>query len=891
MPRVHFLFHIMKSLFNFEFFPIHAYVPMTITRKKLIPLLAVAIAATGALNFAKPSQAETAYARPTAPLGVTITPQVGGILVSWKAPEASPSITGYQVSTGAGGCGMTVSGKVTQAFIPSVAGQGSASGNVTVTAFNSLGAGDVASAAILSAPKVESGVRLFDADGRSNVWGAGTDLQLPSGSGTVLAAASTKDGRGYWAVLKSGRVLPMGNALNIDAQSDATTVSILPSVDDKGFTLINKKGQVTSYGSATLKSAASKVTSPVVAGVAASTGLYLVHQNGTIEAIAGAPKISSLKATIVAATGSRVGNGGWALTSTGSVAAFGSAPQISGKVANGVALNVYASNAGLYVADSSGFITALGDAPQVISTTMGKKARVLIPSTPSYLANSVSIDYFSDFHGAIQVPTSKIGGAANLATYFANDKSKTAVITAAGGDNFGAAPPISSQFEEIPAVKAENMMGLDVTALGNHEHDRDSVHLNKMMDLSTFEWVGSNYTNASAFKKLKPYTIIERGGVKVGFVGTTTLETMAITPPANLAGATITDPAPAAQKAIDDVRKAGADFVVSINHIGYSNDSADKAVGDLIDFAGALKGADLVYGGHTHLKWAGLVNGTLVQEVPNAGVLYSRTQICFDKATKALIGTSQDFVVPDGNKVDPNADVAAMVKTYEDQMAAKFDTKIATITNVFPHGGSPQIQRVGESAIGDYFSDIVRKKYNTDFALLNGGGIRANLPALTYTPQDKTLRRPKAATDLGTFDLTLGDVYTVFPFGNNVSTTKITGKTVWSFLENGVSQVESGAGRFPVVSGLKFEFTASAPLGQRVKSVTMTDGTPILNDTSKTYTLATIDYMILGGDGYTQFDPLKSTLRDLLAQVIVDELTARGTITVPALDGRIKKNA
>ena len=866
------------------------YVPMTITQKRLVPLLALALAATGVLNLAKPSHAETAYARPGAPSGLTITPQVGGLLVSWKAPAASPAITGYEVSTGAGGCGMTVAGNVTQAFIPSVAGQGSSSGNVTVTAFNSLGAGDVTSTAILAAPKVESGVRLFDADGSNHVWGAGADLQLPSGSGTVLAAASTKDGRGYWAVLKSGRVLPIGNALNIDAQSDATTVSILPSTDDKGFTLINKKGQVTSFGSATLKSAASKVTSPVVAGVAASTGLYLVHQNGTIEALAGAPKIASLKGTFVAATGSRLGNGGWALTSTGSVATFGSAPQITGKVANGVALNVYASNAGLYVANSDGVVTALGDAPQVTSVTLGKKARVLISSVPNYLAGSVSVDYFSDFHGAIQVPTSKIGGAANLATYFGNDRAQTSVITAAGGDNFGAAPPISSQFEEIPAVKAENMMGLDVTAVGNHEHDRDSVHLNKMMDLSTFQWVGSNYSNASAFKKLKPYTIIERGGVKVGFVGTTTLETMAITPPVNLAGATITDPAPAAQKAIDDVRKAGADFVVSINHIGYSNDSADKAVGDLIDFAGALKGADLVYGGHTHLKWAGLVNGTLVQEVPNAGVLYSRTQICFDKVTKALIGTSQDFVVPDGNKVDPNADVAAMVKTYEDQMAAKFDTKIATITNVFPHGGSPQIQRVGETAIGDYFSDIVRKKYNTDFALLNGGGIRANLPALTYTPQDKTLRRPKSATDLGTFDVTLGDVYTVFPFGNNVSTTKVTGKTVWAFLENGVSQVESGAGRFPVVSGLKFEFTASAPLGRRVTSVSMADGTPILNDTSKTYTLATIDYMILGGDGYTQFDPLKSTLRDLLAQVIADELQTRGTLTVPAIDGRIKKN-
>jgi 5'-nucleotidase len=191
-------------------------------------------------------------------------------------------------------------------------------------------------------------------------------------------------------------------------------------------------------------------------------------------------------------------------------------------------------------------------------------------------------------------------------------------------------------------------------------------------------------------------------------------------------------------------------------------------------------------------------------------------------------------------------------------------------------------------AIGNFLADALRAKYKTELVIINGGGIRANIPALTYTPKDTTLRRPTSASSTGTFDLVLGDLYTVLPFGNQIATTTVTGTQLWAALENGVSQVEANAGRFPQISGFKFAFDAKLPAGSRVTAVTTTAGVAIAKD-SKEYTLTTLDFMINGGDGYTQFNPTKAVIRDLYAQDIVDWILANPTVTIPALDGRIAR--
>jgi 5'-nucleotidase len=171
--------------------------------------------------------------------------------------------------------------------------------------------------------------------------------------------------------------------------------------------------------------------------------------------------------------------------------------------------------------------------------------------------------------------------------------------------------------------------------------------------------------------------------------------------------------------------------------------------------------------------------------------------------------------------------------------------------------------------------------------LINGGGIRDTFPAATYKPVDTTLRRFTTGAT-GPFDVTLGDAYAVLPFGNSVSTTTVTGTKLWEALENGVSAYPSN-GRWPQIAGFKFTVDTTKAIGSRITAVSLSNGTAIAKD-DKVYTMATLDFMVYGGDGYTQFDPSKQRVRDLYVDVFVEALQkdlAAGKTTVMVADGRI----
>jgi 5'-nucleotidase len=147
-------------------------------------------------------------------------------------------------------------------------------------------------------------------------------------------------------------------------------------------------------------------------------------------------------------------------------------------------------------------------------------------------------------------------------------------------------------------------------------------------------------------------------------------------------------------------------------------------------------------------------------------------------------------------------------------------------------------------------------------------------------------------TGTGALDVTLGDALTVYPFGNQVATTIVTGENLWKALENGVSGWPAD-GRFPQVSGFKFTFDPTKAVGSRIVSVTKNDDTAIAKDQT-VYTLTTLDYIIYGGDGYANvFSPSKAKVFGALLDVFVDALKAdlaAGKVTqLPALDGRVKK--
>jgi 5'-nucleotidase len=542
-----------------------------------------------------------------------------------------------------------------------------------------------------------------------------------------------------------------------------------------------------------------------------------------------------------------------------------------------------------------------------MSYTAEELATVVSPSN----IKSVQVLQLSDLHGAIEVSSTNIG-AAVLASAFANDrKNAAATVTLSSGDNIGAAPPISTEFEEMPTIESMNLMKFDASTFGNHEHDRNLAHVQKVIGASDFQWVSSNYGDSSlavlksGTKAAKSFTIIERGDVKIGIVGSNTETTIEQVFPGNLdytdaAGVKRTIEIQAGvdgiNAAIKAAKKAGADLVVAVIHQGWSESVGGVSVGVLNEMATEIKGAAAIYGGHSHQTFTTVVpgekstTGTLVGQTLNAGVEYTRSQICVNTSSNRVLGSSIETIKKAAvATVVADAPTAALVKKYKDQMTGKLDAKIGTVAGTFPRGGTPAVERSGENPMGIYIADLLRAKYKTDFALTNGGGIRDTFPAKTYTPVDTKLVR----TGTGPLDVTLGDALTVYPFGNQVATTVVTGENLWKALENGVGGNYPGDGRFPQISGFKFTFDPTKAIGSRIVSVTKNDGTAIAKDQT-VYTLTTLDFIIYGGDGYLNvFSPAKAKVMGSLLDVFVDALKAdlaAGKVTqLPALDGRVKK--
>ena len=532
-----------------------------------------------------------------------------------------------------------------------------------------------------------------------------------------------------------------------------------------------------------------------------------------------------------------------------------------------------------------------------ISATKAAEAAVTPESVTRQPLKSVQLLQLSDFHG--QVEANRTFGAGLLALNFEAERANNAAtFTVSSGDNFGAAPPISSQFAEVPTVKAMNLMKFDVSSFGNHEFDRPLSHLRQMIRFSEFEWVASNLSslrglNAGGDKAATNYTIINRGGVKVGFIGATTKDTPDQVMPGNLDFTVggkkytiaFTDNANTINRSARAARAAGADMVVALLHEGWNNNAAGKATGPLITFAKSLS-VDVVYGAHSHQTYSSVFNGKLTAMVKNAGAEYNRTQVCVNTATNKVLGASNEVITTANAPVKTGADAAvtSMIDGYKKTLNAKMDVKVGRVNIVTPIGGTPPVQRSEEHAFGNWSADVVRAKYGTDFALVNGGGIRSTFPASTYSPADKTLVR---SGDKGPYDIVLGDVYTIQPFGNVFSTIEVTGAQLWAALENGVSNYPSD-GRWPHVSGMKVTVDVTKAKGSRVVSMADLSGKAIPKDGTK-YTLALTDFVAKGGDGYNMFDVAKLNVRDLDADVLVEALradAAAGKVTEMKLDGR-----
>jgi 2',3'-cyclic-nucleotide 2'-phosphodiesterase (5'-nucleotidase family) len=532
-------------------------------------------------------------------------------------------------------------------------------------------------------------------------------------------------------------------------------------------------------------------------------------------------------------------------------------------------------------------------------------AGVLAAKPPLPAPVEIQLLNVSDWHG--QIPPlagpPEVGGSAALAAYWAADRAANPnTLTLTAGDDFGATPPISSFFQDVPAVLAQRQMGLQVGTFGNHNFDRGITHLQSQVDLAAaptdadhpgnpYRYVAANLVNLKAnLTGVDPVAYFTIAGAKIAVIGIVNEEAPTLVTPGNLGTIHISDGVAAANKHAAIARKAGANAVIVITHKGIRGfDGAGNAFGELIDFADGVDSnlIDVIVGDHTDLEYSGNHDGILVYENRSKGATYARAELVVEPFRGGGVTESHvEFVTPLVSAVTPDPTISAFVAELNTQLQPILGEVVGYSNAVVLRSDAcgQSAGRICESRVGNVATDAMRTQYGTDFAITNSGGLRAALtcPAAGsagFCPADPGPPYP----------ITRGSVIGVLPFGNIVVTLSVTGAEIRAFLENGVSAMPGANGRFVQVSGLCFTYDISAAVGSRVTSIVRQapDGTctgPVI-DPAATYTLAINDFMAKGGDGSPNvFSRVVS--RDLMAQDLEDYVGANTPIS-PSIQGRI----
>jgi len=413
-----------------------------------------------------------------------------------------------------------------------------------------------------------------------------------------------------------------------------------------------------------------------------------------------------------------------------------------------------------------------------------------------------------------------------------------------------------------PVVEMMNAIGFDAMALGNHEFDWGLATLKERAGEGRFPLLAANiYEKATGQRPdfVKPYIILERAGVKIGIIGLITPDTPKTTNPQAVAGFVFADPKSTLASLVPEVRRQGADVVVALAHVESFIDAAGRVTGGAAALA-AVPGVDAVVSGHSHQFVAGKAAGVPVVQAGFYGRATGRIILTYSKPDRKVLGSYVETVAVSAEGPAPDPAVQAIVEAAE-RAAAPIKSEVLGWAKAPLRHDKKEV-----SVLGQWVADAMREAAKADIAFENGGGIRASLPAGT---------------------LTMGMLYEILPFDNELWTVELTGRQVLAVLEHGLSGSRYGAIQF---SGLRVKYDPSRPAGQRVLEVVTAGGEPL--DPGQTYLVATNDFLMGGGDEYAMFGEgrnprnLGIQLRDVLAEKVrkarIVDFGGDGRLALPA---------
>lgn len=474
------------------------------------------------------------------------------------------------------------------------------------------------------------------------------------------------------------------------------------------------------------------------------------------------------------------------------------------------------------------------------------------------------------------------GGAARLLTAInqTRDALKAEgknVLLLNAGDNFQGSL-FYTTYKGTVEAEVLNAMKFDAMTVGNHEFDDSEDGLAGFLDKVQFPVVTANVVATAASKigdGVKPSIVLEVGGQKIGIVGAVANDTAELaTPGPNI---TIAEDVAKISEQVQKLKQDGVDKIIALTHVGYPRD---------LEFIAKIPDVDVVVGGHTHTllsntdqkaegPYPTLVDNPGGYKVPvvQAGQ-YSKylgdLKVVFDDSGVVKESKGDPILIDSSFKPDE-----ATLKRIDELKAPIEALKSKVVgSSEGPIEGDRKVCRVKECSMGNLVADATLarvKDQGVTIAFANSGGLRSSI-------------------DAG--DVSMGEVLTVLPFQNTVATFQLKGEDIRAALENGVSQIDEGAGRFMQVSGLKYSFDRSKPAGGRVVSVDVKEGDAFVPlDPAKTYIVAANNYVRTGGDGFKVFATKAINAYDFgpnLEEAVAAYITANSPYK-PYTDGRISE--
>ena len=491
---------------------------------------------------------------------------------------------------------------------------------------------------------------------------------------------------------------------------------------------------------------------------------------------------------------------------------------------------------------------------------------------------TVKVIAFNDFHGNLHSPglfapiagapagdRVRVGGAEYLAAHVARLKAGNPLsVVVAAGDLVGATPLVSALFQDEPTVEVLNHIGLEFSAVGNHEFDRGTAHLLRLQRGARFQWLSANVVETATGRPLLPAFGTRRfRDVDVAFIGMTLRATPTIVAPAGIAGLAFRDEADTVNALVPALRARGMESIVVLVHEGgYQAGHRQPMNGCEGGLAGSAiarivarldDAVDLVVAGHSHTAFNCRLPNASGRRIPVTsasafGRVLTDIDLTIDAATRDVVAATATnrLVVHDDPAAPADPVVAGIVAGYNAQVAPTAGRVIGSVARELPNA---RVDRACNMPAGELIADAMLEATRSPdagggvIAFMNGGGVRS-----------PGFRAGK---------VTYGDAFTVQPFGNGLVTLTLTAQQLKDALEE---QFAGCRGQSPTTTrimlpsaGFKYTWDGSRACDARIRAATLTNATGTetivsegaVVDPARTFRVTVNSYMAAGGDGYS----------------------------------------